>query len=622
MTRLQRVLNSLDVFAISSGAMISSGLFVLPAIAYLNTGPSVVLSYLIAAIIIIPAMFAKAELSTAMPKSGGSYFFIQRSMGSGAGTFAGMSAWLSLTLKSAFALVGIGIFLGPLLSSITGLSNTLSIKLVASFFAISFGILNILSTKNTGRFQLLLVIFLILILFTFIVFSLPYVDLNNFIPLAPKGTASIFVVSGMVFISFGGLTKIDSIAEEIKDPGKNIPLGMFASFSVVTLLYILVIFVTVGTLSRDIISQTLTPISDAAQVTIGTPGMVALSIAALIAFLTTGNAGILASSRYPMAMSKDNLIPGFFSKVNMRLKTPVISILGTVLFMITIILLIDLENLIKAASTMQLLLFAFTCLSVIIMRESGLVAYRPKFRSPFYPGIIITGFLIYIILIFSMGTFSIIVTGVVLIFSFLWFLMYTKRRVKKDSAIIHIAEKISRGKIKGGNLSHELKEILRERDNIEIDRFDRLIEQATVIDIKEEISRDELFEKIAIVFSKSLGEDKDYIIDLLKERESDSSTIIQPGLAIPHIVVEGSNKFDITVIRSRKGVNYAGTEKVKIFFAIAGSADERNFHLQVLMAIAQIVQNKTFNEQWDKAPNRDTLRNLILLADRVRKGRI
>lgn len=622
MIRLKRVLSALDVFAISSGAMISSGLFVLPAIVYLKTGPSVVLSYLIAAILIIPAMFAKAELTTAMPKSGGTYFFIQRSLGSSVGTFSGIAAWLSLSLKSAFALVGIGIFLSPFVSNYTGIPTNISIKLIAALFAFIFGIINSVSVKHTGRFQVALVIALISILLIFILVSFSHIDYNNFIPFAPKGNSTIFIVSGMIFISFGGLTKVDSIAEEIKNPGKNIPLGMFASFTIVTVLYVVVIFTTVGTLDTEMISKTLSPISDAAKVSMGNPGMITLSIAALIAFITTGNAGILAASRYPMAMSKDNLIPAAFSKVNMRFKTPIISIFSTVLFMVTIIMLVDIENLIKAASTMKLLLFAFTCLSVLIMRESGIVSYRPEFKSPLYPGIIIAGFLIYIILIFSMGTFPILVTGVVLIFSLLWFLMYTKRRVTKDSAIIHIAEKISRGKIKGGDLSHELKEILRERDDIKIDRFDRLIEKATVIDIEKEITKNELFHRIAKVFSKSLEEDEEYIVDLLNEREKDSSTIIHPGLAIPHIVVEGTNKFDITVIRAKKGVEYGGDERVQIFFAIAGSADERNFHLQVLMAIAQIVQNKTFKEQWDKAPNRDSLRNLILLSDRVRKGRI
>ncbi len=622
MSELKKNLGALDVFAISTGAMISSGLFVLPAIVYLKTGPSILISYLIAAIIILPAMFAKAELATAMPKSGGTYFFIQRSLGSGVGTFSGIACWLSLSLKSAFALVGIGVFTAPYIAVYINIPVELIIKLVAVFFCIIFGVINSISVKHTSRFQVVLVIVLIAILLVFIGLSINYVQIERFKPFAPKGYKNVIMVAGMIFISFGGLTKIASVAEEVKNPGKNIPFGMFTSFIVVTILYLIVIFVTIGTLDSNMLSSTFTPISDAAGVTMGRAGIIALSSAAIIAFITTGNAGILAASRYPMAMSKDNLIPSIFSKVSLKFKTPLLSIITTVGFMITIILLFDIEHLIKAASTMKLILFAFTSLSVIIMRESGIMLYRPKFRSPMYPYIQILGFLIYVVLIFSMGVFPILVAGGVLLFSMFWFLLYNKRRVKKDSAIIHIAEKISRGRIQSGNLPAELKKILMERDDIKTDRFDTLIEKAIVMDFKEEISKEELFNDIAEVFSISLGEKKENIIHLLEEREKDSSTIIQEGLAIPHIVIEGEHKFDIVVIRANRGVEYSNGAKVKMFFAIAGSMDERNFHLQVLMAIAQIVQNKNFKEQWESVKTLDDLRNLILLADRVRKGRI
>ena len=107
---LKRDLGLLHIFCIASGAMISSGLFVLPGIAYGKTGSSVIISYLIASVIIIPTLLSKAELSTAMPKCGGDYFFIDRSMGPMMGTIGGLSSWFALSSKTAFALVGIGAF--------------------------------------------------------------------------------------------------------------------------------------------------------------------------------------------------------------------------------------------------------------------------------------------------------------------------------------------------------------------------------------------------------------------------------------------------------------------------------------------------------------------------------
>ena len=107
---LKRKLGFWDVFCIAAGAMISSGLFVLPGQAFRQCGPAVVLAYALAALMVVPALLSKAELATAMPRSGGSYFFVERSMGALPGTLAGLANWLSIALKSAFAMIGIGAF--------------------------------------------------------------------------------------------------------------------------------------------------------------------------------------------------------------------------------------------------------------------------------------------------------------------------------------------------------------------------------------------------------------------------------------------------------------------------------------------------------------------------------
>jgi mannitol/fructose-specific phosphotransferase system IIA component (Ntr-type) len=107
------------------------------------------------------------------------------------------------------------------------------------------------------------------------------------------------------------------------------------------------------------------------------------------------------------------------------------------------------------------------------------------------------------------------------------------------------------------------------------------------------------------------------------ERESESTTVIHPGLAIPHILVDGTGRFEIVVARSREGVDFGPeTEPVKVVFALAGTRDERNFHLQALMAIAQIVQNPEFLSTWPHLRNIEELRSQILLAQRVRKGSV
>ena len=108
---LKKELGLLNVYAIATGTTLSAGFFLLPGIAFRDAGPAVILSYLIAAIPLIPAMFSMAELATAMPRAGGAYYFLDRSMGPFIGTIGGLGTWLALILKTAFALIGMGAYL-------------------------------------------------------------------------------------------------------------------------------------------------------------------------------------------------------------------------------------------------------------------------------------------------------------------------------------------------------------------------------------------------------------------------------------------------------------------------------------------------------------------------------
>src|SRR5690606_14910706 len=119
----------------------SSGFFLLPGIAAAQTGPSVVLAYLVAGFMIVPAMLSMAELTTAMPKAGGSYYFIERAMGPLIGTIGGLGTWLSLVLKTAFALIGMGAYLAIFVE--------LTVKPLAIGLTVAFMALNIVGAKES-----------------------------------------------------------------------------------------------------------------------------------------------------------------------------------------------------------------------------------------------------------------------------------------------------------------------------------------------------------------------------------------------------------------------------------------------------------------------------------------
>src|SRR6056297_1148119 len=107
---LHKGLGLAHVFTIASGAMIGSGLFILPGLAHAMAGPGAIWSYVLAGLLAATGALSMAELATAMPKAGSDYFFIMRGFGAGAGSIAGILSWFSLSLKSAFAIVGMSTF--------------------------------------------------------------------------------------------------------------------------------------------------------------------------------------------------------------------------------------------------------------------------------------------------------------------------------------------------------------------------------------------------------------------------------------------------------------------------------------------------------------------------------
>ncbi|MDT8302248.1 MAG: amino acid permease [Sedimentisphaerales bacterium] len=620
MIKLSKQLGAIDVFAVAAGAMISSGLFVLPALAFAKAGPAVILSYLFASIMIIPSVLSKAELSTAMPRAGGTYFFVERSLGPIWGVFSGLASWFSLALKSAFAVVGMAVLIEIVLQMIFSIElEPWYIKAIAAFCCVGFTVLNVVSVKHTSRFQVLLVGILLAILAFFVLFGSGSVEAVRFKGFMGKGWSAIFATAGLVFISFGGLTKVASIAEEVKHPGRNLPFGMVMAWFVVTVLYISVIIITVGVVDGEELAVSYAPISIAAGKFMGVLGFVILALAAVAAFVTTANGGILAASRSPMAMSRDQLLPPLLSRISGRYKTPHISILLTGGFMILAIVFLELEVLVKTASTLMLILFILVNASVIIMRESKIQSYRPRFKSPLYPYIHIAAIVAYSALIIDMGTVPLLITAGFIGLSAAWYWLYVCRRVSRASAVMHVVERVTDRELKTVTLEDELRDILLERDNIIEDRFDELIRGCEILDIHGEEKAEKIFRQVSAILADRLDTNEYVLFEKFLHREADGGTVVQPGFAIPHIVVEGNNKFDILLVRAREGIIFPhAPDPVRIMFILAGSKDERNYHLRALMAIAQIAQEKHFEQRWFAARDTQGLMNLILLSTRKR----
>ncbi len=423
MKELERDLGLPAVLAISVGAMIGSGIFILPALALDIAGPAVILAYLIAGLLVIPAALSKSEMATAMPEAGGTYIYIERGMGPLLGTIAGVGTWFSLSFKGALALVG-GV---PYLL----LLFDLPLKPVALGLAAVLILVNVLGAKQTGRLQLVIVAVMLAALGWFAAGSAPSVQSANYVEFFDAGLGGLLAATGLVFVSYAGVTKVASIAEEVQNPGRNIPLGILGSLAFTTLLYVFIVAVLVGVTDPGSVAGSLTPVAVAAEQTLGQAGVFAVILAAILALVSTANAGILSSSRYPFAMSRDNLAPLSLSTISERFGTPVTSITLTGAVLLALIAFVPILEIAKLASAFQIMVFALINVTLIAFR-TGDATYEPEFTSPLYPWMQIFGAITGVILLTQMGEIALLGALVITLASIAWYLLYVRPRVSRE----------------------------------------------------------------------------------------------------------------------------------------------------------------------------------------------
>jgi len=610
MTRLEKQLSALDVFCIAAGAMISSGIFILPGLAFARTGPSVVIAYFLAGILALIGVLSVVELSTAMPKAGGDYYFVTRSLGPVIGTVSGLLSWFALSLKTAFAIFGI--------AEVTYLLTGIPVFVVATGACIIFVALNIVGVASAAKLEVYLVLGLLTLMVLYFLVGIGKVRGGNFAPFAPGGINAIFSTAGFVFVSFGGLLNIATVAEEVKHPKRNIPIGLIAAVATITVLYTLLLVVTVGVLPAAHLSGSLSPLADTGRRLVGSPGYALLTLAAILAFVTTANAGIMSASRYPLALGRDRLLPPPIARVHTKRGTPVVSIVVTGV-VIVVSLLLDLELLVKAASTVVLTSYILANVAVIVIRRSKLVNYQPSFRLPFCPWLPLISIVLFAFLIIDMGLAAVEISLTLVVTALLTYLFYGRRHAKMEYALLHLLEQVTAKQLTDDKLESELREIIHERDEVIHDAIDEMVKVATVVDLERPFERDRFFRIVAQRLSRDLPLEEEAIYQLLEDRERQGSTAVMPFVAIPHIIIKGAHQTRILVARCKKGVAFSDDRKsVKAAFVIVGTEDDRHLHLKTLAAVAQIVQHKHFEQMWLEARSEQQLRDIILLSDRMR----
>jgi amino acid transporter len=254
--------------------------------------------------------------------------------------------------------------------------------------------------------------------------------------------------TALVFVSYAGVIKVTSVAEEIKNPGKTIPRAIIISLSVTTFVYVLITYITVSVLDIPHLIEDV-PLSEGglasdgsgaiiailAEETLGQIGAIIVVISALLALASTANSGILSASRYPFSMARDNLAPSQFKDLSERFGTPVLAVLSTGLLIILMVMFFPIEDVARLGGAFQVIIFMLVCLSVIGFREGPSGEYNPDYLSPFYPWLQLSGIIGGLILLLRIGEVALVGSLFITLLSLVYYFVYARKKVDTEGAV-------------------------------------------------------------------------------------------------------------------------------------------------------------------------------------------
>ncbi|MFB6308080.1 MAG: amino acid permease [Haloarculaceae archaeon] len=455
---LAKDLGLLSALTIGVGTMIGAGIFVLPGQAAAAAGPAVAISFVVGGVISLFTALSASELGTAMPKAGGSYYYVNHALGPLLGSIAGWGNWIGLAFASAFYTLGFGEYLAtflPLPALTVGGVGLSEFQIGALLAGIGFIAVNYVGAKETGGVQIVIVTLLVSILTVFSVLGFMQADISTLRPYFPAetgGVSAVLPATGLVFVSFLGFAKITTVAEELKNPGRNLPLAVVGSVVIVTTMYAIIMVVLMGVINwRQLGPEfTTTPVLDVAEIAFGTIGIAGIGVglltfAGLLATASSANASILASSRINFAMGRDKLVSDALNAIHPRFATPYRSIAVTGGLILLFIVVGDVKTLAKAGSVLHLIVYGLLNVALIVMREADVEEYQPEFEVPLYPIVPILGAVTSFGLIAFMEPIEI---GLSLVFvggGLVWYMVYARRKADKKGILTqHILERAER----------------------------------------------------------------------------------------------------------------------------------------------------------------------------------
>lgn len=426
-----RTIGLAGVVIISLSAMLP-GIFVTPTFAAEIMGPGIWLAFLLAASVVLPGAVSKAELSSGMPTSGGSYVFLERTYGPLIGTVSGLGLWSSFLLKSAFALIGFSAYFVVVTTYFDIEMSMYTLSLAA---LVLITVVNILGVSKVKAVQTPIVVVTMVLLVAMCIMALFSSDFDASVPLEGAFSTDMWTLAetaAFVFVAYAGVTKVAAIGDEVKNPEKNLPAGILLSLAIATAVYSLLAFTMMAAIpgewwmvDGEVVEN---PISVFAEHLAGSKFGVLVAMVSVLTMISMALAGILASSRFLFAMSRDNLLPQPLEEVNARFETPHWPILLTGLAMGLAIVFVPLKDVVKLASGFKIMIFMLINSCVIVLRQTSEEHdWDPAYKGPLYPYLNLWGIVAGAFLISLMGSKAFIGGGVAVVAGVCTYFLYGRK---------------------------------------------------------------------------------------------------------------------------------------------------------------------------------------------------
>lgn len=387
--------------------MIGAGIFVLTGLAAEIAGPAAILVFALNGVVTVLTGISYAELASAIPKSGGGYVFV-REVFSGPTSFL-MGWMLSFAYMIAGALYALG-FSSNFVEFVhlywAGLPTGPVWHILYALTVVGlFALLNAVSTEASGGAETVVTIIKIIILLIFAGFGAFAVEGSNFEPFFAKDDSSVAILKamGLTFIAFEGYDLIATVTEEVENPRENIPKAIFISLVATVAIYLIVVWVAIGTLGAEELGRAgETGIAEAATSFMPTipllgEGAALIVFGAVFSTVSALNAVVIASSRVVFAMGREDQLPNPLGQISARFGTPLAAVVVSAAVMLGSVVFLPIEQVGRVSSLFFLVSFVVVNWSVIRLRNRRPNMRRP-FEMPFYPAIPILAIVLNLVL--------------------------------------------------------------------------------------------------------------------------------------------------------------------------------------------------------------------------------